>query len=155
MNGTLPAAEWDKLYQRAYDNLAPGGWIEHVDSYSAIHCDDETMPKDSLTAKFASDMEPIVAQTGNTMRVMELMRPGIEKAGFTKICERDFKFPLGNWPKHPVYKEAGALYKRLYNDGLEGWLMYTLTRFGVPKPWSPEEVTVYVGTCLVHFHCRT
>lgn len=31
MNGSLPHAEWDKLYKRAYDNLEPGGWIEHTD----------------------------------------------------------------------------------------------------------------------------
>ena len=27
--------------------------------------------------------------------------------------------------------------------------MYALTRFGLPTPWSPEEVTVYVGECPV------
>lgn len=27
----LPKLEFERLYQRAYDNLSPGGWIEHVD----------------------------------------------------------------------------------------------------------------------------
>ena len=31
MNGICPTVEWEKLYKRAYDNLAPGGWIEHID----------------------------------------------------------------------------------------------------------------------------
>lgn len=152
MNGQLPTAEWDKLYKRVYDNLAPGGWIEQVEPSSTLLCDDETMPKDSLLARFAADMDAVVAQTGNNMWVNKLMRSGIEGAGFTKICERDFKFPLGDWPKHPVYKESGALYKRTFKEGLEGWLMYVLTRYGVPKPWSPEEVTVYVGMCQNLLH---
>lgn len=89
--------------------------------------------------------DAVVAQTGFTTKVPELMRAGIEGAGFINVHERNFKMPLGDWPKHPIYKEAGRLNKKGYKDGLEGWLMYALTRWGLPKPWTPEEVTVYVG----------
>ena len=90
--------------------------------------------------------EPVVAQTGYNAKVLETMRAGIENAGFINVHERDFKMPIGDWPKHPLYKEAGRLCLQGTKDGQEGWLMYALTRWGLPQPWSPEEVTVYVGT---------
>lgn len=62
-------------------------------------------------------MEPVVAQTGNCMHVTDLMREGIEKAGFINIHERVFKFLIGDWPKHPIYKEAGRLHMKSYKDG--------------------------------------
>lgn len=103
------------------------------------------MPKDSFLAKHGAVAEPIVAQTGFNMKVPDLMRAGIENAGFINVHERDFKMPLGEWPKHPIYKEAGRLNKINFMQGLEGWLMYAFTRFGLPQPWTPEEVLVYVG----------
>lgn len=62
-------------------------------------------------------MEPVAAQTGNCMHVTDLMREGIEKAGFINVHERAFKFPIGDWPKHPIYKEAGRLHMKSYKDG--------------------------------------
>ena len=28
--GSFIPRDWEKLYKQAYDNLVPGGWIEHV-----------------------------------------------------------------------------------------------------------------------------
>lgn len=117
MSGTLPTEEWNKLYKRAYNNLAPGGWIEHMDIANGFCCDDGSLPKDSLLAKFDDDMAPVVAQIGNTIRITELMRKGIEDAGFINVQERHFKFPIGDWPRHPVYKEAGAVNRIMFKEG--------------------------------------
>lgn len=89
--------------------------------------------------------EPVVAQTGFSMVVPDLMRAGIESAGFTNVREKTFKMPIGDWAKHPIYKEAGRWNMMAYKEGLEGWLMYALTRWGLPEPWEPDEVTSYVG----------
>lgn len=89
--------------------------------------------------------EPVVAQTSFSMAVPDLMRTGIESAGFTNVREKTFKMPIGDWAKHPIYKEAGRLNMMAYKEGLEGWLMYALTRWGLPEPWGPDEVTNYVG----------
>ena len=29
--GSFPYEEWDKVYAQAYENLVPGGWIEHLE----------------------------------------------------------------------------------------------------------------------------
>ena len=116
-----------------------------MDIANGFYCDDSSLPKDSLLARFDDDMAPVVAQTSNTIRITELMRKGIEDAGFTNVHERHFKFPIGDWPKHPVYKEAGAVNKIMLKEGFEGFIMYLLTKFGLPQPWSQDEVIAYVG----------
>lgn len=113
---------------------------------TAFLCDDDSLPNDSLLAGHDAMAQPVVAKTGYNAKVLDTMRSGIENAGFINVHERDFKMPIGDWPKHPLYKEAGRLCLQGTKDAMEGWLMYALTRWGLPQPWSPEEVTVYVGT---------
>lgn len=137
--GALPTRQWERLYKRIYHNLAPGGWIEHVDVQMDICCDDDTLPADSLLSKWRTEMGAIAEETGNTIAVTDRMRQGIEDARFTNICERWFKFPIGDWPKHPVYKEAGTMNRMMFRQGLEGWIVWTLTNAG----WSAAEVQVY------------
>lgn len=108
-------------------------------------CDDGSLPADSLLAKWRSEMGALAEATGNSISITDFMRKGIEDAGFVNIHERQFKFPLGDWPKHPVYKEAGECNRIHFKEGLEGWVIYALSQIG----WSKEEVTVFVGKCPI------
>ena len=49
------------------------------------------------------------------------MRKRIENAGFIDVHERDYKVPIGEWPKHPIHKEAGRYQMMHYELGLGGW----------------------------------
>ena len=118
-----------------------GGWIEHVDVEMDMRCDHGSLPADSLLAKWREEMGSITEKSGNTILVTDLMRQGIENAGFVNIHEKKFKFPLGDWPRHPIYQEAGEMNKVHFKEGLEGWGMWLLTSIGR----SHEEVTTFVG----------
>lgn len=37
------------------------------------------------------------------------MRRDIEEAGFINLDEKDYKVPVGTWPKLQVYKDAGQV----------------------------------------------
>lgn len=113
-----------------------------------IRCDDGTLPSDSLLANFGAEMEASLGKTGNTMKVAELMRPGIEAAGFTNIQHRWYKVPFGGWARHPIYKEAGECKMIEFKEGMQGWVTWALTKFGSPEPWSEEEVAVYVVSSI-------
>lgn len=49
------------------------------------------------------------------------------------------------WSNDPVLKEAGRLNHQMWKTGLEGWSMWLLTKFGTPRPWTMEQVHVYVA----------
>ena len=48
--GAFSDEQWRLVYKQAYNNLAPGGWIEHVETSIQPACDDGTMPADSILA---------------------------------------------------------------------------------------------------------
>lgn len=142
--GSFPTASWDKSYKQVYHNLAPGGWIEQVEAEVSMSCDDKTLPPDSLLTSMGDKLEAFGVRTGNTGRTVDLMRDGIEKAGYTNIHQHPYKAPVGAWAKGVRYKEAGAMNLEHYKEGLEGWIMWAFTKYGEPEPWSAEQVQVYV-----------
>ena len=102
------------------------------------------MPKDSILANFHKTLGDAAEASGRVMFVTDKMTDCICAAGFTNIHEKTFKSPTGGWAKAPIYPEAGRLQKESMLEGLEGWVMSLMTRFGQPKSWSEEEVKEYM-----------
>lgn len=79
------------------------------------------------------------------------MRAAMEKAGFVNAEEDHYKLPIGSWAKNPKLKEAGRIARDMWADGLEGYCLVFLTKFGVPRPWTREEALVYVAKVRKEF----
>lgn len=47
---------------------------------------------------------------------------------------------MGSWARNPLLKEAGKYNEMHFLQGMEGYVLHILTKFGQPKPWSVEEV---------------
>lgn len=71
------------------------------------------------------------------------MSSHIRKTGFVDVHERVYKWPIGPWPKDERIKEAGVVNYQHWMSGVEGWCMWLLTNYGIPEPWTKEEVYVY------------
>lgn len=89
--------------------------------------DTKPMPKDSLLAKYADTLLGCTEKAGVAADITDFMKEEIEAAGFTSIQVKKFQMPIGDWPKHPVYKDAGRLQMEQFRDGLEGWCIWALT----------------------------
>lgn len=87
-------------------------------------------------------MTAINAETGKGIDTMNTMRARIEAAGFTNIHEKLYKVPTGDWAKNKILKEAGRLNLIQFKQGMEGYIMFVLTRHG---GWTPEEVQLYLA----------
>lgn len=109
-----------------------------------IFCDDGTLPVDSVLSTWGADMTACAERAGRPVDTMDTMRERIEEAGFINVQQQDYKMPVGTWPKLQVYKDAGRANKEQLLNGLEGYCMFLLTKFGAPKPWSAEDVKVLV-----------
>jgi hypothetical protein len=66
--------------------------------------------------------------TGQTFRTFDIMRKGIEDAGFINVVEKIFKTPIGEWPADPKLRELGRWVLLGFDVGLEGYAMATFTR---------------------------
>jgi hypothetical protein len=107
--------------------------------------DDGSLKPDSLLAGWGQTFLDCASDAGRPLNTQTTMRDSIAAAGFTEIREKLYKCPIGEWPKHPVYKDAGRVNAAHWKSGLEGWAMWLLTKHGRPQPWSADEVRVYVA----------
>ncbi|KAH9819837.1 Methyltransferase domain-containing protein [Teratosphaeria destructans] len=143
--GAFTDDEWDDVYQKCYEHLKPGAWIEHLEADINAHSDDGSLAPDSLLAGWGPTFMPCGERAGRPLDVQATMRAKIEKAGFVNVQEHLFKTPVGTWPKNQILKQAGRINYSHWSDGLEGYAMFLLTHFGAPKPWTADEVRVYVA----------
>lgn len=126
-------------------NLQQGGWIEQVEPDVVFTSDDGSLPEDSFMRTWGPNTMSAAEKTGRRIDITNTMRAGIEKAGFIDVHEKVYKIPIGTWPKDPLLKEVGRLGYHHALSGMEGWGMWLLTNHGVPKPWTKQDVQVYVA----------
>ena len=100
-------------------HIEPGGWIEHVECDITVRNNDtlKPAPPGSLLADFANVIFECAKKTGNATDITDWMSEEIRAAGFVKLHERDIKMPIGDWPSHPIYKEAGGLAMTHFKGG--------------------------------------
>ena len=126
-------------------NLNPGGYIEHIDTEVGVACDDGTMPADSLLASMGEIITACSERSGRPIDCLPNMTERIKGAGFVNIKEKKYKVPLGSWPKHPLFKDAGRIGMVTYKAGIEGFVMYLSTMFGHPEPWTEDRTREYIN----------
>lgn len=66
-------------------------------------------------------------------------------AGFTNVQEKWYKATLGDWARNSVLKEAGQFCKAQMLEGMEGYVIWVLTKLGKLEPWSVEKVQVFLA----------
>lgn len=164
MIGSFSDPEWDRIYKRCYEwvslyhgrhldansnldhsNLRPGAWIEQVEASPVISTDDGSIPEDSILHSWGINTRDAAKKSGRDLDAIDKMTDSIRKAGFVDIQEKNYKWPIGPWPRDKKYKEAGTVNAQHWLSGMEGWCMWLLTKFGSPVPWTKEEVQVYVA----------
>ena len=65
----------------------------------------------------------------------------MEEAGFVDIEERDFRNPVGRWPREDTAREIGAYSQLAFEQDAEGAVLFMATTLG----WKKEEVTVFLS----------
>ncbi|KAF5566263.1 hypothetical protein FNAPI_1262 [Fusarium napiforme] len=122
-------ADMEKFVQNAYDNLEPGGYLEMQDLTYPIACDDGTLPPDCEVLRSGLLSIEASAKAGRAINLAPKYKSFLEKAGFVDVVEKQFKWPINEWPKDKHYKELGKWSYANINNGLEGLLLGLFTRF--------------------------
>lgn len=108
-------------------------------------CDDDSLPLNASIRNLISATTAASKKWNRDLDASDTMRDSIDKAGFIDIQEKTYCWPIGPWKDDTPFKEAGRLHRQQWLSGMEGWVMRFLTRWGVPEPWSKEEVHVLLG----------
>lgn len=94
-------------------------------------------------------MERCNENAGRPADTYATMRKRIERAGFINVQEKDYMCPIGGWHPDPTLRDAGIIGKEVFKSGAEGWVMWLLTNYGLPKPWEADQVRLFVARALL------
>ncbi|KAK0613243.1 S-adenosyl-L-methionine-dependent methyltransferase [Immersiella caudata] len=140
LTGSIP--DWKMVYEQAYRCLKPGGWIEHTDFTIEVRCDDGSVPKGTAYdwwTQFFVDAGNKIGRTFLVTKDNQNVR-WLREAGFAgPIHTRNYKMPIGTWPKDAVLKEVGAFNQVACEQGLEGFAVLLGTQV---LGYSMEELKV-------------
>ncbi|RKK14169.1 hypothetical protein BFJ66_g4253 [Fusarium oxysporum f. sp. cepae] len=136
--------DWDQLFKEAYGCLKPGGYIESHEALSRMDCDDGTITEKSAMHQWGKFFVEGGKKIGRSFTIVEdgVQRSAMEKAGFVNLVERDFKVPIGGWPKDPKMKEIGKYAQATIEQDIEGYVLFMANTV---EGWTKEEVEVYIS----------
>lgn len=149
-------ADWSAFYREAFRCIKPGGYFEHHDNSTAYQSDDGSVTEDSPMGQWTKVFWEGGKKFGRTFRIVEddIQVKCMKEAGFVDIEVRDFKCPVGTWPKDRKQKELGAYVKMILDTDLEGESV-PITRHLVGCRETMQLEANYNGSriCALHVEC--
>ncbi|KAM0495609.1 hypothetical protein ACHAP8_007875 [Fusarium lateritium] len=137
---------WHKFYHQALTHLKPGGYFEHIDFDLETRSENPKFRDDPehIFKKWASLFFEAGDKVGRTFRwpVDGRHVKEMRKTGFINVVHKQWKVPIGGWPRDPKLKKIGLYNAHYIDQSLEGYAVYPI---GQILGWSFEEVTVLVG----------
>ncbi len=95
-------SNWPRLYAQAYEHMAPGGWIQHLDMDIQFTSDDGTVGDGHIMSEWSKTFFEAGERMGKTFYVVDGMAENITRAGFRDVYQIWFKVPVGGWTKDKV-----------------------------------------------------
>ncbi|KAL2757324.1 hypothetical protein ACRALDRAFT_1067939 [Sodiomyces alcalophilus JCM 7366] len=120
-------SDWDALFREAYRCCRPGGWVETCELDFYFCSDDQSIrPWHAMRTKWPGFIDAAALSTGSTFRPVELnvQKEGMERAGFIRIRQRDFKIPIGSWTNKDSLDQCGAKFRDAFHDDIEGFTRF-------------------------------
>ncbi|RDW64606.1 S-adenosyl-L-methionine-dependent methyltransferase-9 [Coleophoma cylindrospora] len=129
--------DWPRLFEQAFANLTPGGYLEIVDVCHPYQSDDGTYPDDSVLQRWTVLLNEALTKTGRDLGSAKQYKSQLEAAGFVNVVETKYVWPLNRWPKDLKLKELGMWEYENLTRGLGAVSMALFTRI---LGWTQDQV---------------
>lgn len=132
--------DWQRLFQQAYDNLAPGGWYEAQEFDVWFQSQAEELKPDSYIVQWQTMLDEASSKFGKQLNCTAQMKDAFSKVPFVNVTHEIYKVPIGKWPKDKKLREIGVFLQAQMSDSVEGVSMAYFTRV---LGWSRDETLVF------------
>ncbi|OBR08862.1 Methyltransferase [Colletotrichum higginsianum IMI 349063] len=144
--------DWGALFQRSFEHLRPGGWIELQEIHHApLSANNSVSVTAHPVARYWGHVAQGLSNLGIDLnaaagdRLPNMMR----EAGFVNVTERVFHVPIGVWPRNRVLKTVGMYWRTILLDGLQAIALGPFTR---GLHWSAEQTEVFLVEVRRAYH---
>jgi hypothetical protein len=128
-----------RVFEQAFQHLAPGGWLEMQDADFPARCADDSLAGTPLD-QWYNYIVAGAALMGRDLGIAKKYKRWMEEIGFVNVQERLYRWPTNTWPKDPYLKKLGFWF---HHDLLE--LMNGLkTVLNKGLGWSIEQAEVFL-----------
>ena len=123
------------VIQQAYDNLAPGGYLELQDFVYPPQFFGETLT-DTPLYKWGQTILEASRKLGRPWDNVPKYKGWMEEIGFEEVVEKKYYWPLNAWPKGNYFKQISVYAQADLLNGLDGMSLKLMGLMG----WSADEV---------------
>lgn len=137
--------DWSRLFEQAYANLKPGGYMECQELVFPLKCMDPGVTAENSPLMRWSDLFfEATHKIGLDAAGPRHLAPRFRDAGFVDINVKTYKWPLGKWAKGAKFKLLGRF---VYEDLWDALPSLSLGLFTRTLQWTREEVEVFLAEC--------
>lgn len=129
--------DWGYVYQQAFKNLKPGGYIEVSDTDPAANTINVPNSESSYLSIYASAMQSAAEVAGYPRDLSHLRPTMLSAAGFVDVRVFEREVPVGLWPGDLQGKTLGKMGLIALLEGLEAFSIRPLT---ATSKWTVDEV---------------
>ena len=123
------------ILQKAFDALAPGGYLEMLDSIFPMHCHDDTLEGTALDIWGKACVEA-GRRVGREWTNSQYYRGWMEEIGFEDVTEKKFEIATSPWPKGRKQKELAMWWQADLTDAVGGSITHLIKGLG----WEYAEI---------------
>ncbi|KAH7311586.1 S-adenosyl-L-methionine-dependent methyltransferase [Stachybotrys elegans] len=110
-----------QMWERIYEHLKPGGYVEIQEFHYTIGCDDDSCDGPYAFRDFLRYLRDGMAALGADLDAILHVEGELRAAGFQDICSKQLKCPNGPWPKRRRLQECGHILRDTIMWGLNGF----------------------------------
>ncbi|KAK8121910.1 S-adenosyl-L-methionine-dependent methyltransferase [Apiospora sp. TS-2023a] len=146
------------MVRKIYDNLQPGGWVEHqeigADQLAADAESDELIESDPFSLReYMRRVIKGAANLGRDIDVAPKLKDWMVEAGFVDVTAHQILGPLNAWSRDPVNHQIGLFTRQ---DVLE--VVQSASKFYKAYGMTDDEISKFVEGCCRHVRsikCRS
>lgn len=130
--------DWPHFFTQSLKHLRPGGYVECQELAVDARTDDNSLPENSALTTWCNNQQEAMRTIGMEMKITgDMIKGQMLGAGFVDVEVKEFKTPIGQWPKDPKMREAGAFQLVAMLEGIGGLTMALWTRL---LGWKKDDV---------------
>ncbi|KAF6823752.1 methyltransferase [Colletotrichum plurivorum] len=139
-----------KFFRQLYKHTKPGGWFEIKEFEIQARSQSTELDENHIFNRWERLVRTHVERLGKPANNAANRRyaTGLADAGFVEIVEQKWKIPIGFWPKDLELKKVGGCNLSLFDESLEGFMLFTLRELAGHTYDETQEIIDEMRTAL-------